>query len=164
MLIDVLTLFPEMFSGVLGTSIIGRARGKEYWILTLLISGILLRTNINKSIIIHMWDRGWLCRRSPCLMFLSSIEASPTARVIYFSLRVNLRQEMAEKYANMSHLILLCGHYEGVDQRVIDRFVDEELSIGELCSNWWRATIHGLYRLYKPVDTGCAGQLPVCRR
>ena len=52
--------------------------------------------------------------------------------MIYFTPQgKTLNQEMAKEYARQSHLVLLCGHYEGVDQRVIDRFVDEEISIGD---------------------------------
>ena len=134
MLIDVLTLFPEMFSGVLGTSIIGRAREKGILDINLINIRDFAK-NKHKQVDDYPYGGGPGMVMSPQPLFdafYHLLEASPTARVIYFSPQgKTLRQEMAEKYANMSHLILLCGHYEGVDQRVIDRFVDEELSIGD---------------------------------
>ncbi len=54
------------------------------------------------------------------------------AKVIYMSPQgTTLNQQMIEKLSKESHLIILCGHYEGMDQRVIDKIVDEEISIGD---------------------------------
>lgn len=59
-------------------------------------------------------------------------ESSDKTRVICFSPRGTvLKQDAAAKFANCEHLVLICGHYEGIDQRVIDRFVDIEVSIGD---------------------------------
>jgi len=57
---------------------------------------------------------------------------TPAARVVLLSAGGRVfTQRTAEEFARVEHLILLCGHYEGVDQRVIDHLVDEELSIGD---------------------------------
>ena len=54
------------------------------------------------------------------------------ARVIYMSPQgKKLTQKKVEELAKQEHLIILCGHYEGIDQRVIDKIVDEEISIGD---------------------------------
>ena len=54
------------------------------------------------------------------------------SKVVYLSPRGRVfKQQVAREYANLEHLILLCGHYEGIDQRIIDLLVDEELSIGD---------------------------------
>lgn len=134
MKIDILTLFPEMFDGVLGTSIIGRAR--ENGILDIDVINIRdFAKNKHKQADDYPYGGGPGMVMSPQPLFdafYHVLESSPSARVIYFSPQgKTLRQDMAEQYANMEHLVLLCGHYEGVDQRVIDRFVDEEISIGD---------------------------------
>ncbi|NLN41352.1 MAG: tRNA (guanosine(37)-N1)-methyltransferase TrmD [Clostridiales bacterium] len=134
MRIDVLTLFPEMFHGVLGTSIIGRAI--ENKILDINLVNIRdFAKNRHKQTDDYPYGGGPGMVMSPQPLFdafYHVLDKSSSARVIYFTPQgKTLRQEMARDYAKMSHLILLCGHYEGVDQRVIDRFVDEEISIGD---------------------------------
>jgi len=134
MRIDVLTLFPEMFHGVLGTSIIGRAI--ENKILDINLVNIRdFAKNRHKQTDDYPYGGGPGMVMSPQPLFdafYHVLDKSSSARVIYFTPQgKTLRQEMAREYAKMSHLILLCGHYEGVDQRVIDRFVDEEISIGD---------------------------------
>ena len=64
---------------------------------------------------------------------------------------------MAKEYARQSHLVLLCGHYEGVDQRVIDRFVDEEISIGDYVLTGGELPSMGIYRLRKPANPWSVG-------
>ena len=61
-----------------------------------------------------------------------SIQEKENAKVIYLSPKgKTLHQELVKRLSQESHLILLCGHYEGVDQRVLDEIVDEEISIGD---------------------------------
>ena len=134
MRIDILTLFPEMFKPILGTSILGRAREKG--ILT--INPINIREfakNKHRQTDDYPYGGGPGMVMSPQPLFdafYHVLDGSPDAKVIYFTPQgKTLNQEMAKEYARQSHLVLLCGHYEGVDQRVIDRFVDEEISIGD---------------------------------
>ena len=134
MRIDVLTLFPEMFDGVLGTSIIGRAI--ENKILDINLINIRdFAKNKHKQTDDYPYGGGPGMVMSPQPLFdafYHVLDEAPSARVIYFSPQgKTLNQQMASEYAKMYHLVLLCGHYEGVDQRVIDRFVDEEISIGD---------------------------------
>lgn len=135
MRIDVLTLFPEMFHGVLETSIIGRAI--ENKILDINLINIRdFAKNKHKQTDDYPYGGGPGMVMSPQPLFDAFYhvldDKAPSAKVIYFSPQGRtLNQEMAKEYAKISHLILLCGHYEGVDQRVIDRFVDEEISIGD---------------------------------
>lgn len=134
MRIDVLTLFPEMFDGVLGTSIIGRAI--ENKILDINLINIRdFAKNKHKQTDDYPYGGGPGMVMSPQPLFdafYHVLDKAPSAKVIYFSPQgKTLNQQMASEYAKMSHLVLLCGHYEGVDQRVIDRFVDEEISIGD---------------------------------
>ncbi|MGI5851306.1 MAG: tRNA (guanosine(37)-N1)-methyltransferase TrmD [Clostridiales bacterium] len=134
MRIDILTLFPEMFEPILGASILGRAREKG--ILT--INPINIREfakNKHRQTDDYPYGGGPGMVMSPQPLFdafYHVLDGSPDAKVVYFSPQgKTLNQEMAKEYARQSHLVLLCGHYEGVDQRVIDRFVDEEISIGD---------------------------------
>ncbi len=134
MRIDILTLFPEMFEPILGNSILGRAREKG--ILT--INPINIREfakNKHRQTDDYPYGGGPGMVMSPQPLFdafYHVLDGSPDAKVIYFTPQgKTLNQEMAKEYARQSHLVLLCGHYEGVDQRVIDRFVDEEISIGD---------------------------------
>lgn len=134
MQIDILTLFPEMFEAVLGTSIIGRARQKG--ILNIEVINIRdFATNKHKQADDYPYGGGPGMVMSPQPLFdalYHVLEESPLAKVIYFSPQgKTLNQGMAEEYGDLSHLVLLCGHYEGIDQRVIDKFVDQEISIGD---------------------------------
>lgn len=132
--IDILTLFPEMYEGFLGTSIIGRAREKG--ILNINLINIRdFADNKHKQADDYPYGGGPGMVMSPQPLFdafYHTLDKAPEAKVIYFTPQgKTLKQDMVKKYADTSHLILLCGHYEGIDQRVIDRFVHEELSIGD---------------------------------
>ena len=129
---DVLTLFPEMFTP-LKESILGKALGK----------GII---NIN---IINIRDfskdkhkkvddtpygggAGMVIRPDVVYDAYQSIKDKENAKLIYLSPQgTTLNQKKVESLAKEEHLILLCGHYEGIDQRVLDEIVDEEISIGD---------------------------------
>ncbi len=66
------------------------------------------------------------------MMHIHSIQNKENAKVIYLSPKGKvLNQEKVLELSKQEHLILLCGHYEGIDQRVIDEIVDEEISIGD---------------------------------
>ena len=129
---DVLTLFPEMFEP-LNHSIIGRAidSGK-----------IEIRyTNIrdfskdkHKKVDDTPYGGGAGMVMKPDVIYdaYQSIPDHDKAKVIYLSPKgKTLEQEKVKSLSKESHLILLCGHYEGIDQRVLDEIVDEEISIGD---------------------------------
>ena len=68
----------------------------------------------------------------PCVSSDSNNPATTSVKRIYLSPRgIPLTQKIARTLAEEEHLILLCGHYEGVDQRVLDRYIDMEISIGD---------------------------------
>jgi len=151
--IDILTLFPEMFSAVLSSGVIGRAAEKG-----------LLEFNVT-NIRDHTEDKhrkaddypfgggaGQLMTAQPIFSALQSLglrrdkgdgsggsnlcepqEPSPLSRrMLYPSPRGRiLDKQLAEELSQETELVLLCGHYEGVDQRVIDAFGFEEVSIGD---------------------------------
>ena len=131
---DVLTLFPEMFDPV-RTSIIGRAI-KQNIIELNLINFREFSTDKQR----HVDDcpygggAGMVIKPEPVYAaykaIVDKLEYKP--KVIYLSPQGKVfNQNMAKSLAKESHLILLCGHYEGIDQRLIDEIVDEEVSIGD---------------------------------
>ncbi len=128
---DVLTLFPEMFEPI-KQSIIGRATEKEL----LEINFINIRDfskDKHKKVddTIYGGGAGMLIKPDVVWDAYQSVK-SEKSKVIYLSPQGNkLCQSKVEELAKEEHLILLCGHYEGIDQRVIDKIVDEEVSIGD---------------------------------
>ena len=129
---DVLTLFPEMFAP-LETSILGKAQEKK-----IIDINIINIRDFSKDKHKKVDDTpygggaGMVIRPDVVYDAYNSIEERKNAKVIYLSPQgKTLNQEKVEKLAKEDHLILLCGHYEGIDQRVLDEIVDEEISIGD---------------------------------
>ncbi len=128
---DVLTLFPEMFEP-LKQSILGRAveKGK------IDINFINIRDfskDKHKKVDDTPYGGGAGMVLRPDVVYdaYQSVKEEK-AKVIYLSPQgKTLNQKMVEELSKESHLILLCGHYEGIDQRVLDKIVDEEISIGD---------------------------------
>jgi len=133
---DILTLFPEFVSAVLDESIIGRARkaGK-------------LEINTHQ---IRDWSedrhrrvddtpygggKGMVMAAPPLVAAMEAVAAmgdTANARRIYMSPKGRLlNQKEASRLASYDRLIILCGHYEGIDERVIDLCIDEQISIGD---------------------------------
>ena len=128
---DVLTLFPEMFSS-LEQSIIGRAV-ENGQISINLINIRDFSTDKHKKVDDTPYGGGAGMVMMPDVVYSAyeSLESSD-AKVIYMSPKgKTLNQEKVEELSKESHLIILCGHYEGIDQRVLDKIVDEEISIGD---------------------------------
>ena len=132
MKIDILTLFPEMFSAMQG-SILGRAQksGKVQ------INIVNLRDYTEDK---HLkcddypfgGGAGMVMMPQPIGSAIEALDPDHKARRIYMSPKGQVfKQQKVFELLNYEHLILLCGHYEGVDQRVIDLFIDEEISIGD---------------------------------
>lgn len=133
---DVLTLFPEMFN-ILNESIIGRAKGKGL-INVNLINIRDFSKNKHKKVDDTPYGGGAGMVIQPDVVYdayksvITNNEKSEKTRVIYMSPQgKKLDQQKVEELSKQEHLILLCGHYEGIDQRVLDSIVDEEISIGD---------------------------------
>ena len=131
---DVLTLFPEMFDAV-KTSIVGRAMNNNLIELNL-INFREFSTDKQK----HVDDcpygggAGMVIKPEPVYDAYQSIvkDLDYKPKVIYMSPQGKvLTQQIVRDLSKENHLILLCGHYEGIDQRVLDEIVDEEISIGD---------------------------------
>ncbi len=132
MRIDILSLFPEYFSGPFDQSIIKRAQAKG--IIDIRLTDIRTFSEGRHQ---RVDDRafgggpGMVMMAEPVEKAICSVE-SHESHVIYLSPKgTPLTAAKCRELADKKHLVLLCGHYEGIDQRVLDRKVDEELSIGD---------------------------------
>ena len=134
MRIDILTIFPEMFESVFSASILGRAR--EQGILDIRLTDIRpfsAAKHKNTDDYPFGGGAGMVMTAQPIIDAMASASAScPGARRIYLGPRgKTLNMALARELSRENALILLCGHYEGVDQRALDACVDEEISIGD---------------------------------
>lgn len=128
---DVLTLFPEMFE-ILNQSIIGKAIEKNL-IDIHLINIRDFSKDKHKKVDDTPYGGGAGMVMKPDVVYdaYQSVK-DKNAKVIYMSPQgKNLNQKKVEELSKESHLVILCGHYEGIDQRVLDKIVDEEISIGD---------------------------------
>jgi tRNA (guanine37-N1)-methyltransferase len=132
---DILTIFPDMFSAVLGESIIGRACQNN--IININIVNIRdFSKDKHKKTDDYPYGggSGMVMMAQPIydayLSIVQTIDYKP--KVIYMSPQGRLlNQELIQELSNIHHIVLLCGHYEGVDERIIEEIVDEEISIGD---------------------------------
>ena len=135
MRIDVATLFPEMCEAVLSESILGRARKNgaltvQCWN----IRDYTLDKHRRVDDVSYGGGRGMVMQADPIYRCYEAVqaEAGTQPHRIYLSPKGSvLTQQRALELAAMPHLFLLCGHYEGVDQRILDTIIDEEISIGD---------------------------------
>ena len=128
---DDLTLFPEMFEP-LNMSIIGRAKKKNLIEINLVNIRDFSKDKHKKvDDTPYGGGAGMVIRPDVVYDAYKSVQ-NKNAKVIYMSPQgTKLNQKKVEELAKQEHLIILCGHYEGIDQRVIDKIVDEEISIGD---------------------------------
>lgn len=131
MKIDVLTLFPEMFNS-LNYSIIGKAIEKNIIEINLINIRDFSKDK-HKKVDDTPYGGGAGMIMKPDVVYdaYKSVK-DEIAKVIYLSPQGKvLDQKKVEELSKEQHLVLLCGHYEGIDQRVLDEIVDEEISIGD---------------------------------
>ncbi len=132
MKIDILTLFPEMFE-TLKSSIIGRAINKN--LITLNCINIRdFSKNKHKKCDDYPFGGGvgMVMMPQPIYDALNFVDPEHTALRIYLSPKGKILNNcLAKKLSFSKHLVLLCGHYEGVDQRILDNYIDDEISIGD---------------------------------
>ncbi|MBR5454110.1 MAG: tRNA (guanosine(37)-N1)-methyltransferase TrmD [Clostridia bacterium] len=135
MTFNIMTLFPDLVHTVLGESIIGRAQK----------SGVIKVSEYNirdYSLDKHRrvddtpygGGKGMLMAAPPIYNCYTEImkHLSGTVRTVYMSPKGKvLTQDDAKRLSGYDNLIILCGHYEGVDQRICDEIIDEEISIGD---------------------------------
>jgi tRNA (guanine37-N1)-methyltransferase len=134
MRIDILTLFPNMFSSPLRESILGRAIEKGLLqIQTTNIRDFALDKHQVVDDAPYGGGQGMVMKVEPIARAIESVKAeNPSARTIYLTPQGKpFHQDLARRLSGQSHLVLLCGRYEGVDERVRELFIDEEISIGD---------------------------------
>ena len=132
MKIDILTLFPEMFAP-LKTSIIGRAvESGKLQINIVDIRDYTLDKHKKCDDTPFGGGAGMVMMAQPIASAIEAVDPDHRARRIFMSPRGRtFNQKIVLEYGKLDHILLLCGHYEGVDQRVIDLYIDEELSLGD---------------------------------
>ena len=135
MRIDILTLFPDTLGDVLSESILGRAQERGY----ISIEAHQIRDyTANKQNQVDDYPygggRGAIMQADPLYRCWEAVcdEAGGAVHTVYLSpCGHTFRQADAIRLSKLDNLILVCGHYEGIDERVIDAFADEEISIGD---------------------------------
>ena len=132
MKIDVLTLFPEMFTP-LKTSIIGRAVDSGKLEINVVdIRDYTLDKHKKCDDAPFGGGAGMVMMPQPIASAIQAVDPEHKAKRIYLSPKGRVfNQKIVLEYSKEERLLFLCGHYEGVDQRVIDLFIDEELSIDD---------------------------------
>ncbi|MBQ7789307.1 MAG: tRNA (guanosine(37)-N1)-methyltransferase TrmD [Clostridia bacterium] len=133
---DILTIFPEMVNAVLDSSIIGRARQNGYIeVNTHDIREYTQNKHRKTDDTPYGGGKGMLMSTQPiCDCYDAVTKSLPNGRTktIYASPRGRIfNHEVAKELAEYDNIIILCGHYEGIDERVIEEIVDEEISIGD---------------------------------
>lgn len=128
---DILTLFPEMFSA-LKESVIGRAvKNRQIEINAINIRDFSKEKHKKVDDTPYGGGSGMVMMPDVVYRAYESVKTKD-AKVIYMTPQgKKLDQKKVEDLAKQNHLIILCGHYEGIDQRVLDKIVDEEVSIGD---------------------------------
>ncbi len=138
---DIMTLFPALVEGVLGESIIGRAQKSGY----ISVHAHNIRDFANNKHnkvddtpygggfgMLMMAPPVYDCYEYVKNQIKADMGEDVKTRVIYMSPQGNvLTQKRAEELADYDSLVILCGHYEGIDARVLEEIVDEEISIGD---------------------------------
>lgn len=132
MKIDIVTLFPEMCRIPLGESILGKAQVRDLWVL-----GVhdLRQWSTDKHRRVDDTPfgggQGMVMQCGPLFAAVEALR-TPESRVVLMTPQGRrLDQRLVESYTGHQHLIILCGHYEGIDHRVVETLVDDEISIGD---------------------------------
>lgn len=133
MLIDIVTLFPDMFSGPFAESIIKRAIDRQ---LVSIVAHNLRDYAQDKHHVVddspYGGGPGMVLKPEPLFAAVEAIRGEEEVPVILLTAQGRLlRQEVVEELASHERLILICGHYHGVDERVREHLVSDEISIGD---------------------------------
>ena len=132
MRVDIITLFPEICRVPLGESMMGRAQ--ENGVLDLRIHNLREWTNDRHHVVDDApfgGGQGMVMKPEPIFAAVESLRTEASTVVLMTPQGRRFNQPMAQEFSANEHLIILCGHYEGVDHRVIEHLVDGEISIGD---------------------------------
>ncbi|MBA8778369.1 tRNA (guanosine(37)-N1)-methyltransferase TrmD [Staphylococcus schleiferi subsp. coagulans] len=133
MKIDYLTLFPEMFDGVLNQSILKRAREKEI-LQTETINFRDYADNKHHQVDDYPFGggQGMVLKPEPIFNAMDAIDVTDETRVILMTPQGKpFDQKLAESLSKEKHLVFICGHYEGYDERIREKMVTDEISVGD---------------------------------
>ncbi len=131
MRIDILTLFPEMF-GALSESIIGRAREKN-----LIEINVINIRDFSKDKHKKCDDApfgggaGMVMTPQPLFDAITSVKTKDSLVILTSPRGQTFNQKLCKELSSFDHLIFVCGHYEGIDERIIELCIDREISIGD---------------------------------
>ncbi len=132
MRIDIVTLFPEVAMAPLSDSIIQRARAAG---IVEVVGHQLRDWSLDKHRRVDDspcgGGQGMLLKPEPLFAAVAELRGPATRVILMTPQGKPFKQNVARELATVGHLLILCGHYEGVDQRVIDALVDEEISLGD---------------------------------
>ncbi len=133
MRIDIATLFPEMLENYLSQSVVGRARDKGIFTVKCHnIRDYTLDKHRRVDDTPYSERQGMLMQCEPVYNCFKAVTEGRKPHVIYMSPQGRtLTQQRAKELSQLDDIFILCGHYEGVDERVIEEIVDEEISIGD---------------------------------
>lgn len=133
MKIDIMTLFPEMINAVMRESIIGRAQDKGVVeVKATNIRDYALDKHHKADDAPYGGGRGQVMLAEPLYLCHQALSAGEHVHTVFLSAQGQpFNQQKARELLAKEHFILVCGHYEGIDQRFIDECVDEELSMGD---------------------------------
>ena len=133
MRIDIATLFPEMLENYLSQSVVGRARDKGVFSVKCHnIRDYTLDKHRRVDDTPYSERQGMLMQCEPVYNCFKAVTEGRKPHVIYMSPQgKTLTQQRAKEISQLDDIFILCGHYEGVDERVIEEIVDEEVSIGD---------------------------------
>ncbi len=131
--IDIATLFPEMLENYLSQSVVGRARDKGVFTVKCHnIRDYTLDKHRRVDDTPYSERQGMLMQCEPVYNCFTAVTEGRKPHVIYMSPQgKTLTQQRAKELSQLDDIFILCGHYEGVDERVIEEIVDEEISIGD---------------------------------
>lgn len=133
MRIDYLTLFPEMFDGVLNSSILKRAQDKDM----LSVRTINFRDyaeNKHNQVDDYPFGggQGMVLKPEPIFNAMQAIKKTPETRVVLMCPQGKpFDQQLAQSLSESEHIVFICGHYEGYDERIREQLVTDEISIGD---------------------------------
>lgn len=135
MRIDILTLFPEMVDSVLSESIIGRARKNDLVTINCIQIRSYSKDRHNRvDDAPYGGGKGMIMQTQPIFDCFDDLCESlgKKPHLIYMSAQgKTLTQQRVKELAKLDNIAILCGHYEGIDERIIEEIVDEEISVGD---------------------------------
>jgi tRNA (guanine37-N1)-methyltransferase len=132
MKIDIVTIFPEMCTGPLGASIIGRAQ--EAGLVHIAVHDLRQwSTDRHRRVDDEPYGggQGMVMRCEPIFAAVEALRTEGSRVVLMTPQGRRMDQPLVESFTGCAHLIILCGHYEGIDHRVVEALVTDEVSIGD---------------------------------